>query len=92
MPAPWSASAATTFRLADKSPDRIEEQENGVYPHSARYFLKFSCKHCTEASTMNVYLPGNIETGCHTRSNQPELVHRLWLLRSGLPFSRSASW
>jgi formate dehydrogenase iron-sulfur subunit len=55
---------------------RIEEYENGVYPHSARYFLKFSCKHCTEASCMNVCPAGAISKpdAAHVVINQDRCI------------------
>ena len=38
----------------------IEEPEVGTYPSVARYYIKGACKHCTEASCLNVCPTGAI--------------------------------
>lgn len=51
---------------------KIEEREYGKYPQTAKYFLKSSCKHCTESSCVNVCPTGAISKpdGVHVAINQ----------------------
>lgn len=51
---------------------RIEEIEVGTYPNVIKYFIKSACKHCTEASCLNVCPTGAISKpdGVHVVINQ----------------------
>lgn len=51
---------------------KIEEHEVGGFPDVAKYFIKTSCKHCTESSCVNVCPTGAMSKpdGVHVAVNQ----------------------
>ncbi|MGQ9627113.1 MAG: 4Fe-4S dicluster domain-containing protein [Anaerolineae bacterium] len=58
---------------------KIEEHEVGIYPNIFKYFIKNACKHCTEASCMNVCPTGAIRKpdGVHV------LIDQSWCIGCG---------